>query len=101
MLWDIPIDYWLLIISLALHAIYRYLQIRILTQVGILFIHGYSDPTPDRYYYTGDIDEIDDHGTSCAGEIGMAKSNGDCGVGIAYECYLGGLKIVISKYQTH
>ena len=26
----------------------------------------------------------------------MAKSNGDCGVGVAYECNLGGLKIDFS-----
>ena len=29
----------------------------------------------------------------CAGEIGMAKSNNQCGVRVAYECNLGGLKI--------
>lgn len=48
-----------------------------------------DDPSPDIYYG----DEIQDHGTSCAGEIGMAKSNDQCGVGVAYDCNLGGLKL--------
>ena len=56
-------------------------------------MRGDSDPTPDRYF--GDV--IDDHGTSCAGEIGMAKSNGRCGAGVAHECNLGGLKIDLSS----
>ena len=52
-----------------------------------------SDPTPDIYFG----DEIEDHGTSCAGEIGMAKSNDHCGAGVAYDCNLGGLKIDLSS----
>ena len=38
-------------------------------------------------------DKIDDHGTSCAGKIGMAKGNCHCGAGVAHECNLGGLKV--------
>ena len=41
-----------------------------------------SDPSPYSVY--------DSHGTSCAGEIGMAKDNDYCGVGVAYNCNLGG-----------
>ena len=52
-----------------------------------------GDPTPDRYFG----DQIDEHGTSCAGEIGMAKSNGRCGAGVAHDCNLGGLKIDLSS----
>ena len=48
-----------------------------------------SDPTPDT--------DFDDHGTSCAGEIGMAKSNDQCGTGVAYDCNLGGLKIDLNS----
>lgn len=40
------------------------------------------DPSPDYYFW-------DDHGTSCAGIIGAAR-NGVCGVGIAYNVFLGG-----------
>ena len=46
-----------------------------------------SDPTPDA---------IEDHGTRCAGEIGMAKNNDHCGVGVAYDCKLGGIRIDLS-----
>ena len=50
------------------------------------FAHGDGDPTPDKY--TGD--EPDSHGTSCAGEVGMAKDNSHCGVGVAYNARIGG-----------
>lgn len=33
----------------------------------------------------------DAHGTSCAGEIAMAKDNGVCGVGVAYGARIAGL----------
>lgn len=52
-----------------------------------------GDPTPDRLSGS----EVDRHGTSCAGEIGMAKSNGRCGTGVAHDCSLGGLKIDLSS----
>ena len=45
-------------------------------------------------YLDGDADPIpsffDGHGTSVAGEIGMAKDNGICGVGIAYQSTITG-----------
>ena len=53
-----------------------------------------SDPSPYSAY--------DSHGTSCAGEIGMARDNSYCGVGVAYDCRLGGEKnytIARVKYQ--
>ena len=34
----------------------------------------------------------DNHGTSCAGIVAMAKSNGVCGVGIAYKADIAGNK---------
>ena len=52
-----------------------------------------GDPTPDTLFGS----EADRHGTNCAGEIGMAKSNGRCGTGVAHDCNLGGLKINISS----
>ena len=30
------------------------------------------------------------HGTACAGEIGMRKGNGICGVGVAYNSFITG-----------
>ena len=35
--------------------------------------------------------ERDSHGTSCAGEIVMAKDNKVCGVGVAYEAKIAGV----------
>lgn len=46
------------------------------------YIEAVTDPSPSSLY--------DSHGTSCAGEIGMARDNGYCGVGVAYNCKLGG-----------
>ena len=46
------------------------------------YIESVTDPSPYSIF--------DSHGTSCAGEIGMARDNSYCGVGIAYNCKLGG-----------
>lgn len=43
------------------------------------------DPTPDV-----NSEEPNRHGTSCAGEVAMGK-NHSCGVGVAYDCNIGGL----------
>ena len=59
------------------------------------FVAGDYDPTPTKY--SGD--EPDSHGTSCAGEVGMVKDNNNCGVGVAYQCKIGGLKIDLG--ETH
>ena len=32
-----------------------------------------------------------DHGTACAGIVAMAKDNGQCGVGVAYNSNIGGV----------
>ena len=50
------------------------------------YIHDDNDPTPDEYGSTPDS-----HGTKCAGVIGMAKNNRQCGVGVAYESNIGGM----------
>ncbi|KAI4477272.1 hypothetical protein M0804_012862 [Polistes exclamans] len=34
------------------------------------------------------------HGTRCAGEIAMEANNGKCGVGVAFEAYIGGIKLL-------
>ncbi|KAL2716944.1 neuroendocrine convertase 1-like isoform X4 [Vespula squamosa] len=50
---------------------------------------GSSDPMP-RYEATG----ANAHGTRCAGEIAMEANNGKCGVGVAFEASIGGIKLL-------
>ena len=50
------------------------------------FVDNDHDVTPG--YSHG---ERDNHGTSCAGEIAMAKDNNICGVGVAYEARVAGI----------
>ena len=59
------------------------------------FANSDSDPTPDNY----GGDDPDSHGTSCAGEVGMAKDNGHCGVGVAYNARIGGELYVNTTLQ--
>ena len=40
----------------------------------------------------------DNHGTSCAGIIAMAKNNGVCGVGVAYESQIAGKQMIAYMY---
>lgn len=51
-----------------------------------------SDPTP-RYDSTNE----NKHGTRCAGEIAMVANNGFCGVGIAYNSKIGGVRMLDGK----
>ncbi|CAN7945512.1 unnamed protein product [Ixodes pacificus] len=44
-----------------------------------------GDPFP-RY----DPQDLNNHGTRCAGEVAMAANNRNCGVGVAYEARIGG-----------
>ena len=46
------------------------------------YLSGDPDPFPSSPF--------DSHGTSVAGEIGMAKDNGVCGLGIAYQSTITG-----------
>lgn len=48
-----------------------------------------DDPTP-RY----DPSNENKHGTRCAGEIAMVANNGFCGVGIAYNSKIGGVRML-------
>ncbi len=52
------------------------------------FVNEDNDPTPD--YSAADRGVSPSHGTSCAGEVGMARDNGVCGAGVAYDCNIGG-----------
>lgn len=50
--------------------------------------HGLShDPMPHR-------DEENGHGTKCAGEVAMEANNSYCGVGIAYNARVGGIRML-------
>ena len=57
------------------------------SQASYDFIHNDRDPTPENYYG----DDPDSHGTMCAGTVGMVKSNGYCGAGVAYSANIGGI----------
>lgn len=53
----------------------------------------------DKYDYTDDpmpdtSDKDNSHGTRCAGEIAAAANNNVCGVGIAYEAKIGGVRVL-------
>ena len=73
-------------------------------------IDMYSEDLKDNYFAKGSYDFNDDnpepkprladdrHGTRCAGEIAAVK-NGVCGVGVAYNARIGGLRI-LSKIIT-
>ena len=73
-------------------------------------IDMYSDDLKDNYFAAGSYDFNDDtdepkprlsddrHGTRCAGEIAAVR-NGVCGVGVAYNAKIGGLRI-LSKVIT-
>ncbi|XP_013878840.1 furin-like protease kpc-1 [Austrofundulus limnaeus] len=53
--------------------------------------HGLShDPMPVR-------DEENSHGTRCAGEVAMEANNSYCGVGIAFNARIGGIRLLDGK----
>ena len=43
---------------------------------------------------------LERHGTSCAGILAMTKGNGMCGVGVAYESKIAGIRLLSSSPQT-
>ncbi|PIK61372.1 putative proprotein convertase subtilisin/kexin type 5 isoform X1 [Apostichopus japonicus] len=47
------------------------------------------DPTPRYDFYN-----TNEHGTRCAGEVAMEAGNGVCGVGIAYNASIGGIRML-------
>lgn len=73
-------------------------------------IDMYSDDLKDNYFAAGSYDfndktdepkprlSDDRHGTRCAGEIAAVR-NGVCGVGVAYDAKIGGIRI-LSKVIT-
>ncbi|XP_067665246.1 neuroendocrine convertase 1-like isoform X1 [Haliotis asinina] len=51
-----------------------------------------TDPMP-RYDPTNE----NKHGTRCAGEVAMAANNGKCGVGVAFNANIGGVRMLDGK----
>ncbi|VDN01751.1 unnamed protein product [Thelazia callipaeda] len=49
-----------------------------------------SDPMPT-------FNELNSHGTRCAGEVAMTPNNSICGVGIAYDAKIGGIRMLDGK----
>lgn len=40
------------------------------------------------------------HGTRCAGEVAAARDNGVCGVGVAYDSKVAGIRMLDQPYMT-
>ncbi|KAI1711041.1 subtilase family domain-containing protein [Ditylenchus destructor] len=56
-----------------------------------------NDPFPYPRYTD---DWFNSHGTRCAGEIAAARDNGVCGVGVAYDSRVAGIRMLDQPYMT-
>ncbi|XP_071794025.1 neuroendocrine convertase 1-like [Asterias amurensis] len=56
------------------------------------FKENRQDPTPPAFSL-----ENNGHGTRCAGEVSMVANNSKCGVGIAFDAKIGGIRIIDGK----
>uniref|UniRef100_A0A6A7G3X6 Neuroendocrine convertase 2 n=1 Tax=Hirondellea gigas TaxID=1518452 RepID=A0A6A7G3X6_9CRUS len=56
-----------------------------------------NDPFPYPRYTD---DWFNSHGTRCAGEISAARDNGICGVGVAYDSLVAGIRMLDQPYMT-
>ncbi|KAL5493438.1 hypothetical protein EMCRGX_G014620 [Ephydatia muelleri] len=63
--------------------------------LGWNYLHGASNPFPGETK-----GKRDSHGTSCAGEVGMTKSNSYCGAGVAYNAGIAGIRLLGNKGAT-
>lgn len=43
---------------------------------------------------------VKSHGTRCAGEVAAARDNGVCGVGVAYDSKIAGIRMLDQPYMT-
>jgi hypothetical protein len=43
---------------------------------------------------------INSHGTRCAGEVAAARDNDICGVGVAYDSKVAGIRMLDQPYMT-
>lgn len=56
-----------------------------------------NDPYPYPRYTD---DWFNSHGTRCAGEVSAARDNGVCGVGVAYNSLVAGIRMLDQPYMT-
>ncbi|XP_071539897.1 neuroendocrine convertase 2 [Panulirus ornatus] len=56
-----------------------------------------NDPFPFPRYTD---DWFNSHGTRCAGEVSAARDNGICGVGVAYNSLVAGIRMLDQPYMT-
>ncbi|XP_017300410.1 neuroendocrine convertase 2 [Diaphorina citri] len=56
-----------------------------------------NDPHPYPRYTD---DWFNSHGTRCAGEVAAARDNGVCGVGVAYDSKIAGIRMLDQPYMT-
>ncbi|CAL8111481.1 unnamed protein product [Orchesella dallaii] len=62
---------------------------------------SYDFSSNDPYPYPRYTDDwFNSHGTRCAGEVAAARDNGVCGVGVAYDSKVAGIRMLDQPYMT-
>jgi len=62
---------------------------------------SYDFSSNDPYPYPRYTDDwFNSHGTRCAGEVSGARDNGVCGVGVAYDSLVAGIRMLDQPYMT-
>ncbi|XP_023709107.1 neuroendocrine convertase 2 [Cryptotermes secundus] len=62
---------------------------------------SYDFSSNDAYPYPRYTDDwFNSHGTRCAGEVAAARDNGVCGVGVAYDSKIAGIRMLDQPYMT-
>ncbi|OXA60857.1 neuroendocrine convertase 2 [Folsomia candida] len=62
---------------------------------------SYDFSSNDPYPYPRYTDDwFNSHGTRCAGEVSAARDNGICGVGVAYDSKVAGIRMLDQPYMT-
>jgi len=62
---------------------------------------SYDFSSNDPYPYPRYTDDwFNSHGTRCAGEVAAARDNGVCGVGVAYDSLVAGIRMLDQPYMT-
>ncbi|XKL59417.1 hypothetical protein PGB90_000433 [Kerria lacca] len=62
---------------------------------------SYDFSSNDQFPYPRYTDDwFNSHGTRCAGEVAAARDNGICGVGVAYDSKVAGIRMLDQPYMT-
>lgn len=65
------------------------------------FAASYDFSSNDPFPYPRYTDDwFNSHGTRCAGEIAAARDNNICGVGVAYDSKIAGIRMLDQPYMT-